>query len=81
MGLHKFGLGQHTSAYRKVLKYRSEQHQFIADIGTTPSLEDYETLTALYGVSLTSILAMERGAHAWLKMVLYTLLGRDHSTE
>ena len=23
---------------------------------------------------------MERGAHAWLKMVLYTLLGRDHST-
>ena len=36
MGLHQFGLSQHTSAARKVLKARADQHQVIAGSGATP---------------------------------------------
>ena len=60
-GLHKFGIVQHTSASRKVLKVRSDQHQVIMGGSAAPSLADGATLAAPYGVSLSSTLAMAQG--------------------
>ena len=60
-GLHQFGLGQHTSATRKVLKDRSDQNQVFADGGAAPYLDDAATLTAPDGVSLPATMAMAWG--------------------
>ena len=60
-GLHMFGLVQHTSASRKVLKVHSDQHQVIMGGSATPSLADGDTLAVPYGVSLSSTLALVRG--------------------
>ena len=78
MGLHQIGLGQHTSADRKVLKNRSDQHQVIAGSGAAPSLADTATLTAPDGVSLLVTLVMAQGPHAGLTVFLVTLFGQDH---
>ena len=78
--LHQFGMVQHTSSTRKVLKSRAEQHQVIAGGGTAPSLADAATLTATNGVSLPATMAMAQRAHAHMRVVLVTLLGQDHST-
>ena len=76
--LHHFGLFQHTSATWNVLKSRSYQHHVIADGGTAPSLEDAATLTTPDGVSLPPTMAMSQGIHVRLRVVLVTLLGKDH---
>ena len=81
MGFHHFGLGQHTSSARKMLKARADQHQIIAGDGAAPSLADAATLMVLYGVSLLSNLAMTQGSHSRLRVVLVTLFGTDHPTE
>ena len=78
MGLHQFRLVQHTSAARKVLKARIEQHQVIAGGGAAPSLSGASTLTAPDGVYLLSNLSMARGSHAQLRVVLVTLSVQDH---
>ena len=62
------------------MKSWADQHQVIAGAGATPSLADVATLTAPDGVSLTATLAMTRGAHARLKVVLDTLFGTNHTT-
>ena len=80
MGLHQIGLGQHTSADRKVLKNRSDQHQVIAGSGAAPSLADTATLTESDGVSLLATLAMARGSQSRLRVVLVTLFGPDQPT-
>ena len=79
-GLHQFGLGQHSSAAQKVMKARSDQHQVIVDGDAASSLEDAATLMAPYGVSFLSTMAMVQGAHARLRVVLFTLLGQDYPT-
>ena len=81
MGLHHFGLGQHTSAAWKMLKARADQHQIIAGGGAAPSLSDAATLMVPYGFSLLSTLAMKQGSHSRLRVVLVTLFGADHPTE
>ena len=43
-------------------------------------MEDAATLTAPYGVYLLSTLAIARGSHTRLGVVLVTLLGQDHLT-
>ena len=63
-GLHQFGIGQHTTAARKVLKARADQHKVIAGGGYTPSLSDTVTLTAPDDISLPVTLAIVRGSHA-----------------
>ena len=80
MGLHQFGLGWHTSANWKVPKARADQHQVIADSVAAPSLEESATLTAPDWVYFLANLAMAHGAHTRLRVVLDTLLGREHST-
>ena len=57
-GLHKFGFVQHTSASRKMLKVRSDQHQVIMGGRTAPFLADAATLEAPDGVSLPTTLSM-----------------------
>ena len=65
LGLHKLGLVQNTSASRKVLKVRSDQHQVIMGGSAAPSLADTATLAAPDNVPLTTTLAMAQGgAHA-----------------
>ena len=71
-------MGHYTYAAQKVLKARTDQHQLIMGGGATPSLTDAATLTAPYGVSLTNTLAMTWGSHSRLRVVLFTLLGKDH---
>ena len=46
--------------------------------GATPSLADAATLTVLYGVSLSTNMAMAQGDHAQLRVVLVTLSVQDH---
>ena len=75
MGIHQFGMVQHTSTSQKVLKDRSDQHQVIAGGDAAPFLADSDTLTVPDGLSLPSTLSMEWGSHMWLSMVLDTLLG------
>ena len=60
-GLHQFGIGQPSSAYLKVLKAHTNQHQVIAGGGATPSLADAVTLMAPDSVSLTATLARAWG--------------------
>ena len=79
LGLHYFDLGQHTSAAWKVLKARADQHQAIMG-GATPYVADAATLMAPYSVSLSATLAMARGVHARMRLVLATLFGTDHPT-
>ena len=79
-GLHKFGLVQRTSASRKVLKVRSDQHQVIMGSRAAPSLADAATLAAPDGVSLPSTLAMAQGGHTRLSVVLDTLFRTNHPT-
>ena len=79
-GLHQFGLGQNTSSAQKVLKARSNQKQVIAGGATAPSLDGIATLTAPDRVSLPATLAMARGDHTRLKVVLITLFGPYHPT-
>ena len=74
-GLHQFGTIQHTSAVRKLLKAQADQHQVITGRGTAPSLADAATLTAPDSISLPATLAMARGSHARLRVVLITLFG------
>ena len=38
------------------------------------------TLMAPDGVSFPDTIAMARGAHAWMRVVLVTLLGQEHPT-
>ena len=70
-GIHPFGLGHHSSAARKMTKARDDQHQFIAGGGAAPALD---------GFSLLATMAMSCGAHAGMRVVLVTLLGKDHPT-
>ena len=58
LGLHHFGLVQHTSAAQKVLKSRPDQNQVIAGNSATPSLADAVTLTTPYSVSRSATLTM-----------------------
>ena len=81
VSLHQFGLGQHNTDARKAFKDCSEQHQIIGGSCDTPSLEDAAILKAPDGVSLQTTLAMERGDHTRLRLVLLTLFGPDHLTE
>ena len=60
-GIHQFWIGQHTSAARKVLKARAEQHQVIAGCDAAPSLDDMAALMAPDGVSLPYTLSMAQG--------------------
>ena len=78
MGLHQFWLVHPTSTAQKVLKACVDQHQVIAGGGATPSLENATTLAASDGLSLLATLAMARGYHTRLRVVLCTLLGRYH---
>ena len=64
MGLHQFGLGQHTSATQKVLKVCANQNQVIVVSGAAPSLSDADTPTAPDGVSLMATISVARGYHA-----------------
>ena len=75
LGLHQFGLIQHTSAAWKVLKAPADKQRVIVCGGAAPSLEDADTLTAPYGLSLPATLAMAGGASAGLRLVIDTLLG------
>ena len=77
-GLHQFVLGQHTSAVQKVLKARSDQHQVIPGGGAAPSLVDSATLTVPNGVYFLATMAMARGDHKRLRVVLVTLVGQEH---
>ena len=79
-GLHQFGIFQHTSASRKLLKARADRHQVIAGGGAAPSLADAATIMAPDGVSLPATLSVSRGAHTWLRVVLVTLFGPDYPT-
>ena len=79
-GLHQFGLGQHTLVAQKVLKACVDQHQVITGAGAATSLWDVAMLTAIYGVSLPSTLAMPWWGHLRLRVILVTLLGQDHPT-
>ena len=78
MWLHQFCLGKHNSAARKVLKAYSDQHQVIAGINGSPTMVDAAYLTVPDGVSLPVIVAMLQITHTCLRVVLDTLLGRDH---
>ena len=69
IGIHQFGLGQHTSAARKMTKARADQHQVIAGGGAAPELD---------GVSLPATMAISWRSHAGMSVVLVTLLGKDH---
>ena len=80
MGLHQFGLSQHTSASRKVLKSHANQHQVIVGGRYAPSLANTATLTVPDSVSLPDTLTMARGYHAHLRVVLVTLFLSDHPT-
>ena len=51
-GIHQFGLGQHTSSTRKVLKDHTDQNQVISGGSTAPFLVDAATLMAPDEVSL-----------------------------
>ena len=73
-------MGQHTSAAREVLKARVDQHQVIAGGGASPSLEDASKMVATDGVSFPATLSMARRSHAWMRVVLDTLIVQDHST-
>ena len=61
-----------------MLKDHANKHQVIAGGSDKPSLADADTLTEPAGVSLTTTLAMVRGSHMRLRMVLITLFGTDH---
>ena len=63
-----------------MLKACAEQKQVIAGGGAALSLVDAATLTAPDGVSLPATLTMEQEANAWLRVVLDTHLGWDHTT-
>ena len=73
-------MAHHTSAARKVLKARADQHQVIVGSGAAPSLADNAMLTAPYGASLTDTMTTARGEHTRLMMVLVILLGQDPPT-
>ena len=73
-GLHQFGLGQNTSAARRLLKARSGQQKFIAGGGSAPSLTDVIMLTSPDGVSFQTTMAIARGFHVQLRVVLVNLL-------
>ena len=65
LGLHQFGIGQHTSSAGNMFKARANKYQVIAGGGAAPSLADAATLTVPDGVSLPYNLAMVRGgSHA-----------------
>ena len=78
MGIHQFFLGQHTSAARKVLEVRFNQHQVIEDGGGAPTLSYATYLTEPYEVSFPETVTMERISHARLQVILDTILGRNH---
>ena len=80
MDLHQFGIGQNTSAARKVLKACDNQHQVITGGGAAPSQANVAMMMAPDGVSLQATLSMERGAHARLRVLLVTLFGPEHPT-
>ena len=46
MGVHQFGMGQHTSVTKAVLKACTDQHQVTAGGGAAPSLEEASTMIA-----------------------------------
>ena len=55
-----------------------DKYQVIMSGRGAPTLADVENLTAPDDVSLTETLEMARSAHAYLRVVLYTMLGRYH---
>ena len=65
-GIHQFLLGQHTSAARKLLKGRVDQHQVITGSGGAPTLANADYLTAPNGVSLTETLDIACSTHMHL---------------
>ena len=77
-GIHQFCLGKHTPASRKLLKTRVDQHQVIAGGSGPLNLANVVYLTATYGVPLHETLAIAHSVHMRLRLVLETLLGRDH---
>ena len=80
MGLHQFGISQHTSASWKVIKASSGQHQVFSGSSAAPSLHDAAMLMEPYGVSLLVILAIAQESHTRLKVVLVALFRQDHPT-
>ena len=63
-----------------MLEARSEQNQVIVGDGAAPYLSDADTLTASDVISLPATLAILQGDHAWLRVVLVTLVGTYHPT-
>ena len=59
--LHQFKIVQHTSAARKMLKDRANQHKVVAGSGAAPFLSGAATLTAKDRVSLLATLSMAWG--------------------
>ena len=78
MELHQFFLYKNTSAAQKVLNAHVDKHHVIFGSGSAPTLADAAYLTALYGVTFPETLAMAESAHACLRVVLDTFLGRYH---
>ena len=78
--LHQFVIGQQTSSARKFLKACSNQHQVITGGVAAPYLADEDTLIDPDGVSLPATLAMARGSHTRLRVVLVTLFRPYHPT-
>ena len=78
MGIHQFYLWQNTYASRDFMKACIDQHHAIAGWGGSPTLDTAAYLTAPDGVSLPKTLAISRSAHMHLRVVLDTLMGRDH---
>ena len=78
--LHQFKIVQHTSAARKMLKDRANQHKVVAGSGAAPFLSGAATLTAKDRVSLLATLSMAWGDHVRLRVFLFTLFIPYHST-
>ena len=78
MGLRQFCLGQQMPAYRKLLKDRFDQHHVISSRSGAPTMADTTYLTVLDGVSLPKTLAMAHSTYMHNRLILDTLMGRDH---
>ena len=79
-GIHKFCLGHHNYASKKLLKARVDQHQGISVRIGSHTLANSTYVSVPDQVSFPETLAMVRSVDTNLKVFLYTLMGRYHPT-
>ena len=78
-GLHAFALGQHTAAYRKLLKTRKDRHSLMAGGHAAPSLYDAGELVAPDGVTIPTTHGQSHGQHNRLRILGHALFEERHT--